>query len=1453
MENNQKTGFIAGVGASAGGLESLEQFFRAMPPDTGLAFVVVQHLSPDHKSLMEELFTRFTSIPVREAKHHERVLPNHIYLLPPGKELEIADGRLEVTDRQQDRHLSFPIDRFLSSLAADCGQRAVAVILSGSGSDGSRGARRVQAQGGLVLVEDPESASFDGMPKAAIETGIVDVVMSAGGLARALVEHVTSGELPHGEAARVVEEVIALLRLRKRIDFDDYKRSTVYRRMLRRSRLANAQDLGDYLRLLEQDGDELAELHHDLLIGVTNFFRDEAGFNILARQIDELVRSPVEPDRELRAWVAACATGEEAFSVAIMFDDAIRKAGSRRGFKVFATDIHEGALEAAGAGIFSAERLKAMSEERLAAYFKQRPDGRYQVNPDVRHRIVFAKHNLLTDTPFTNLDLVTCRNMLIYLRPQAQRRALASLSYGLRIGGLLFLGSSESPGELQSCFDSVSEAAKVYRKRVHSRGMHRPEVPTRVSMRSPRESPRGRGENNLLPTYDALLERFMPQGFLVSDQRILLECFNGSEALLRVPSRRLSTDFLDLVPEEVRLAVSGVLARAARESGPVGYASIEWPAPGGAKHFALTAERLNAKNAEAAFLMTVAEQDAPKRSHTAVAEMPMGSERVLTLEDELTRTRENLQATVEELEASNEELQATNEEMVASNEELQSVNEELHSVNEELHTVNAEHQRKIAELSEVNRDTSHLLESIDVATLYLDGELRIRKYTPLAASIFSLVEHDTGRLLESFNHPLVYPAFMDDVRRVRDGEGRIEHEVHSRDGKWYLVRLLPYRVSDAIDGVVVTLTDATALAAARVRARQLSSIVDSSADAIIGQDLDGVIRSWNPGAERLYGYIADEIIGREASLLVPESERAEVADIFAKVERGGDVINGPARRRSKSGEILEIATTVSPVRDVAGSITGIACFDRDVRAQRELETRLRESERKFQDLYNNAPDMYMSLDMRSGRIVEHNATFRRVTGFSAAEVEAMHALDLFATEVQDEARLMLASMRAGEPVNDMALRIRRRDGSALDVTLSSTAVVDADGVAIRTRSIMRDVTERRLAEQKVLEAGAMREQFLAMVSHELRSPLHAVNAALQIIDSSNATDAQRTRAEGVVRRQTKQMVRLVDDLLDVSRITHGKLVLERSPVDLVEVARTALEAAASTFSEKGVLLLTEGLDQQMMTFGDSGRLAQVFTNLLQNAIRFTPAGRRVWLRAVREGQQARFEVADEGRGIEAADLESIFQMFVQSRQGLARTEGGLGLGLTIAERIVASHGGRIEATSPGPGRGATFTVTLSLDDRAITRPDGADGFASNLTIVVVEDQADAREALGMILELEGHKVASAGEGPEGLELILEQRPQVALLDLGLPGMNGFEIASRVREAIGHDITLIAMSGYGQPEDIRRSEAAGFDRHLTKPVDPRRLAGALRDLGWRGSIPQSGATQRPAGARASRPT
>jgi two-component system CheB/CheR fusion protein len=1431
MEQRDPVKFIAGVGASAGGLESLERFFRTIPVDSGVAYIVVQHLSADHKSLMEELLRRFTRVPVSDARDDEEILPNHIYLLPPGKEIELKGNRLAIFDRDSERALSFPIDRFLTSLAEQHGVRSIAVILSGSGSDGSRGVRRVNAHGGLVLVEDPNLAAFDGMPVAAIEAGVVDAVLSADGLARALVDHVSIGEAPDGEEAHAVEAIIAMLNGRLGVDFDEYKRSTIFRRVLRRARMCNFTDLGAYIRFLEKEPAELTALHFDLLIGVTSFFRDSEWFASLENEIDAMVRNPVEPARELRAWVAGCATGEEAYSVAMLFDEAIRRSKSGRTFKVFATDVHSGALKTASGAVYPAERLKNVGEARLAEYFTQRVDGTYQVSSDLRHHIVFTQHDLLVDTPFTNLDVVSCRNMLIYLRPQAQRRALASLSYGLRVGGILFLGSSESPGEMQPHFDVIHETGKLFRKRIHSRGMHRPELPTRVGRRGVGGVEMPRQEQRLLPMYDALLDRFMPPGFVVSEQRSLIDSYNGAEKLLQLARRRPSQDFLDLVPQPVRPAIAAALARVQREPGPVAFSNVEWPqSDGTTKQYVLTAERLVLRNAEPTYLLTLGEQ---KVRVATPATAPDEDARLSDLEVELSQTRHSLQSTVEELEASNEELQATNEELVASNEELQSVNEELHSVNEELHTVNAEHQLKIGELTELNRDISHLLESIDVATVYLDRELKIRKYTPRASGIFGLVEHDVGRFLSSFNHQLLYPTLMDDVKSVRDGGPRIEMEVRGHDDRWYFVRLLPYRVGGDIQGVVVTLIDATALAAAKGRARQLSSIVESVGDAIIGLAVDGTILTWNEAASRLYGYAAAEIIGQPITRLVPETERASFATLLAGVARGEDLINAAALRIAKNGEPLDIANTMSPVRDTQGLVVGIATIDRDIREQKRLEQRIRDSERRYEDLYNNAPDMYIALDTRSGRIVDFNQTFLRVTGFTREEVQGMHALDLYPPEGQDAARSCLASLREGAQVNDVALRIRRKSEQPLDVTLSATTVRDAEGQTIGARAVMRDVSVRRQAELQLAEAAHMREQFLAMVSHELRSPLHAINAALRIIDSPTADAEQRARSDAVVRRQTRQMTRLVDDLLDVSRMTHGKLQLEHLPLNAAEVVRAAADAIAPSFHSKGVTLVTEGLDSPLPMFGDATRLTQVVTNLLQNALRFTPEGRRVRVVCSSDDTTAQIVVADEGRGIDPRDINSIFGMFTQARQGLARTEGGLGLGLTIAQRIVASHGGTISAASEGLERGARFTVQLPLDTRASVAPRAATSSGRGLSIVVVEDQDDAREILETLLEMEGHEIESAANGADGLALILECRPQVGLLDIGLPLMNGYDVAREVRRRLGRSIRLVAMSGYGQAEDVRKAEEAGFDRHLTKPVDPARLAQVLRDLGTEG--------------------
>jgi two-component system CheB/CheR fusion protein len=1418
---------LAGIGASAGGLQSLEQFFRALPVDTNVAYIVVQHLSAEHKSLMHELLGRFTRIPVVEATDGLEIRPDHIYILTPGHELEVRGTTLAVFPRESDRALAFPIDRLFSSLAENFGARSIAVVLSGSGSDGSRGVVRVEAAGGLVMAEDPELATFDGMPRAAIDSGAVSLVMGAEGLALAVSDHASTGSPTDEDEKQLVDEVIRALHESSSGDFAEYKRGTLHRRIARRARLGGHAALASYAAVVRESEVERNALCHDLLIGVTAFFRDPAAFAALQEEVELLVKSRIEPGRELRVWCAACATGEEAYSMAILFDEASRRENVVRDFKIFATDIHGPALDMAQAGVFPRERLENVSAERLARYFVERSDGRFQVAPTLRQKIVFAKHDLLKDTPFTNLDLVSCRNMLIYLTFPAQRRALASLSYGLRLGSLLFLGSSESPGELAKSYETIHETSKLYRKKQHTKGLIGRELSGANLGRRPHVSQRP--ESRLLPIYDSLLDVFMPPSFLVSEQRALIDSYGGAEKLLHINKRRPSSDFLDMVPSEVRLVLAGLLVRAQRESAAPPAVDVGWSREDGeTTHFRVKAQRLLVRNGEPAVVVSLTCLTSLAIEASPLAPVLGSNEGALELERELAEARTTLQATVEELEASNEELQATNEELVASNEELQSVNEELHSVNEELHTVNAEHQLKIEELSELNRDIGHLLESIDVATVYLDADLRIRKYTPRAGQLFGLVEHDVGRFLASFNHTLYYPTLSDDVAAVRDGEARIEKEVRGHDDKWYFVRLLPYRVGAAIAGVVVTLTDATALASAKSRARQLSAIVESSGDAIIGMTAEGMVTSWNSSAKRLYGYAASDMIGQSIMKLVPDADRPEFGHVLTQIRNGEELINMAGTRKTSSGGLVEIAKTMSPVRDEEGVFIGIATIDRDVRAQRDLERRLRESESRYQDLYDHSPDCLVSVDTRTDRVTDANETHLRVTGRTARELSGAAFYDVFQEEDREAVRNVLDRLRKGEAVRDVSATLVRKDGPGLDVTLSATAVFALDGSVCGARTVLHDVSERRAAELKYAEATRLRERFLAMVSHELRTPLQAINAAFQVVDQDGVPEATLERSQAVVRRQTKQMIRLVDDLLDVSRIVHDKLHFERAPLDLADVVRGSVDACALSFAKKDVRLLTEGLDAPLPAFGDAGRIEQVFGNLLSNALRHTPAGKAVRVVASRVGTECTIRIVDEGRGIDPVDLQSVFDMFSQSNQGLARREGGLGLGLTIAHRIVAAHGGKIAATSDGVGRGATFTVTLTLDESARAREAQVEPKDEKLSIVLVEDQDDAREMMQEMLELDGHRVEAAGDGRAGLDKILALKPQVAVLDIGLPLMTGYEFARAVREKLGRSIRLIAMSGYGQPEDIQMAEQAGFDRHLTKPIDMRRLEHALRE-------------------------
>jgi len=1314
--------YVVGVGASAGGLEALEAFFQHMPADAGMAFVVVQHLSPDFKSLMDELLSRRTEIAIHRVEDGMAVEPNAIYLIPPKKEMIISGGRLLLTDKDPATGLSLPIDTFFRSLAQDCGERAVGIILSGTGSDGSRGIRAIHDAGGLVIAQSEDTAKFDGMPRSAVETGVVDLVLPPVAMAKALldyIQHPIHGTKSGSSIGKLVSEtgmnaVFSLLRAECGIDFSHYKPNTVLRRIDRRLQLNRSLDLDEYVEQLRNDPQERNSLYRDLLIGVTRFFRDPDLFERLKAEVIPELLAKVQPNDEIRTWVAGCATGEEAYSLAILFHEALAAANRPLNVKIFATDVHRASLDSASTGLYDEAALTEVSAERLDRYFAKQA-AKYQVSPELRKMIVFAPHNIIKDAPFTKLDLISCRNLLIYLQTSAQKKALSLFHFGLKTGGVLVLGPSESPGEISDEFETLDGHWKVYRKRRDVRlptDMRLPLSPllpqlqaVGAALRSPKPA---FPDANLLKAYDELLGAYVPPSFLITPERELIHTFAGAGRYLRVPDGRPSSDLLDMVDHDLRLAISGALQRAAKESAPVGYGGVLRHSSGDEERLRVSVRPFAVRGTgETYFLISLEPEQRPRLLAEPVGDLNVGAAselRLVELEDELRYTKENLQATVEEMETSNEELQATNEELVASNEELQSTNEELHSVNEELYTVNAEYQRKIAELTELTDDMDNLLRSTDVGTIFLDRDLLIRKFTPQIAHAFQLLPQDIGRRIDSFAHNILHDGLLDDVRRVLETAEPIERDVQDRRGEWYLLRVLPYRTKDKVEGVVVTLIAISRLKATEKELRRLSKVFMDGADPIIIEDLSGTIIDLNHEAERVYGWSRGELLGQPISTLIPadETSRLDALRNRNRCRTEDSVRNVESLRRDRAGNVSPVLLTLSLLNDETGDPAAIA-------------------------------------------------------------------------------------------------------------------------------SIAKDITTQKAAEREAREAASRRDQFLAMLSHELRNPLGAMLNATRLFERAGSHEAALAKACSIIDRQSKQMARLLDDLLDVSRVTQGKIRIAKQVVNLVASAKEAVQVVQSLIDARNHTLELELPDHPVYVEGDPVRLLQVQENLLENAAKYTPRGGAIRLTIQERDGQAVILVRDNGIGIAPEMQAKIFDLFVQAPQIPADVEAGMGIGLTLVQSIVSLHEGQVTVRSQGPGLGSEFEVRLPITLKQPMEA-AADELQpeTNVSVVIVEDNADSREMLESLLKMDGYKVATAENGQQGYQTIVSQNPDVALVDLGLPGIDGYEIARRVRSELSdRPIRLIALTGYGRSVDRDAVFAAGFDEHLVKPVDPDDIVRILR--------------------------
>ncbi len=828
-------GYVVAIGASAGGLDALERFFQDLPGHTGAAYVVIQHLSPDHKSMMVNLLGRHTPMPVVTVEDGMAVTADRVFLIPPANTMRIADGRLRLSPKDS-RVLTLPIDLFFTSLAQEIGPHAVGVVLSGTGSDGTRGSLAINEAGGLLLAQDPETAKFDGMPRSVIATGLVDGVFDAEELGRRVLQHISQAPrarpprrereaMPSSSGRGSALDVIQhLLRSSGGIDFRDYKPATVMRRIERRMKVRHVPSFDGYAELLEGDQAELATLRRELLIPVTSFFRDAEAFDVVAESaIATLVRERKD-GQPLRIWVSGVSTGEEAYSLAILITEACERERRWLDFKVFATDVEQQTIDTAGAGVFPEAITAEVSAERLRRFFLHRANH-FVIKPEIRQSIVFARHNLLVDPPFTRMDLVSCRNVLIYFEPDAQDRVLRRLQYALVPGGFLFLGSSESLASRQDAFTPVSSKHKLFKvlRQVSlpldltGSGLARlPTAPRRHRLGRP-----GAG-NSDAAAIDAglitLLRSYAPASLLLTRSHELLHVFGDVTRYLRFGEGSATLEVSKLLPPRLAPVALALLHKAGKADAPLRSGVLTWGRDGESDlRLRLVVRPVAIPQGETHLILSFEPEPEPEPaggSGEALMEtLDMSretGERVQGLEKELAATRESLQATIEELETANEELQATNEELMAANEELQSSNEELQSVNEELYTVNAENQEKIGILNRLNADLDSLAKAVAIATVFVDEKLRITRFTPEATQLFNIRDADIGRPLGDFTNRLEHSLFLDELRQTIAEGHALEHEILAGDDRRYLVRILPYELGrGGACGAVATFVDVT--------------------------------------------------------------------------------------------------------------------------------------------------------------------------------------------------------------------------------------------------------------------------------------------------------------------------------------------------------------------------------------------------------------------------------------------------------------------------------------------------------------------------------------------------------------------------------------------------------------------------------------------------------------------
>ena len=1301
---------IVGIGASAGGLAALSRFLENVLPNSGMTFVIVLHLSPNHQSHASEVLQRCTTLPVTQVTGVTKIEINHVYVVPPAKDLKMDDGHLRLSDQTRVHGRHGGIDLFFRTLAAVHSTQAFGVVLSGTGTDGAVGLTSLKEYGGVSIAQDPEEAEHDGMPLAAIAAGVVDFVMPVADMparllalwqnARrirlpALMPATLSPSLPTRAAVEdateaALNDVLAMLRTRTRHEFRRYKRGTVLRRIERRMQVNAIPDLISYRDFLRDHESETAPLLQDMLISVTNFFRDPEAFEALEVETIGRIIEQRSNTESIRIWVPGCATGEEAYSIAILFREQCDLRSRSNEIQIFATDIDERAIAVARAGAYSTAIAPDLTPLRLRRFFR-REGEQYQITKLIRDAVLFASHNVLRDPPFSRLDLVCCRNLLIYLNHDAQAAVLETFRFALRPDGFVFLGSSESSDALDNAFVPVNKKHRIYQinpseaQPLHVRQLTQPSLVRPLGVDG---IPRERRTRSFSELHQQALESHALPSVLVDNRGHILHLSPGVGRFLEHGSGKPSHDLISNAAPALRLELRAALFRRGQTHGEVVVHGIEMQS--GSQTILVDIFVYPVQDPERSVgdmtLVMFSERtvDRGQEGDAVVpALQPMLAKR---LESELDELKHHLQETIErsnasteDLKASNEELQAMNEELRSATEELETSKEELQSINEELTTVNDELKNRVEETVKISDDLQNLIASTDIAVVFVDAAMRIKRFTPRATDLFNLIPTDIGRPLSDVKHRFEGSDPVADAEATFRDLTAQETEIRGHDGRDYFARTLPYRTTeDRIDGAILTYVDITSRRQAEAEAyritQRLRQAAESTRDfAIIPMDDAGMIRAWNLGAQRTFGHTEEEAIGKHISIIFTDEDRAAGAPVAEmELARRNGRSEDERWHVRKDGSRFFCSGVVSLIQD--GDSIGFAKIARDMTGSKLLETR-------------------------------------------------------------------------------------------------------------REAQLTRETETRLQAEA----ANRLKDEFLAVMSHELKHPLNLIHINAELLTHSPEVREVPLvrRAAETIRQTVANQAKIIDDLLDLSRARTGKMTLSMVSTSFDEIVRVIVEATRSEAEEKGIALtFTTEPAERVTVYGDPVRLEQIVWNLVSNALKFTPQGGTIALGLAHDGDGVRLDVTDSGRGIAEQFLARVFGMFQQEKRAYVAGEGGLGIGLALVKELTEAHGGHVAVRSDGINRGTQFTIWLPRGTGAVGLPVVDELPSGNplldLRILLVDDSQDVLEVTAELMSLEGARVTACNGAVAALAALEQQDFDLMISDVGMPEMDGYQLINEVR-------------------------------------------------------------------------